>query len=97
MRMSKMTDYALRARSTLVSALENSRKSENGVLVDSVRSGGPCAESKSALRPEHIITRLRETNIDGALLAGAHDVGIVRAAKVAAHSLRKVTRLEYHT
>ena len=85
MRMSKMTDHALRARFTLVSALENRRKSENGVLVDSVRSGGPCAESKSALKPEDIIIRLRETNIDIDLLAGAHNVGIVRAAKVAAH------------
>ena len=85
MRMSKMTDYALRARFTSVSALESRRKSENGVLVDSVRSGGPCAESKSALKPEGIIIRLKETNIDGVLLAGAHNVGIVRAAKVAAH------------
>ena len=95
--MSKMTDYALRARFTLVSDLENRRKSENGVLVDSVPSGGPCAESKAALKPEDIITRGNETNIDGVLQAGARNVGIVRAAKLAAHFLRKVTQLEYQT
>ena len=48
---------------TRVSALENHRKSKNGVLVDSVRSGGPCTESKPALKPEDIITRVNETAI----------------------------------
>jgi serine protease Do len=48
---------------TRISALEIHRKNKNGVLVDSVRSGGPCAESKPALRTEDIITRVNETAI----------------------------------
>ena len=48
---------------TRLSALENHRKSKNGVLVDSIRSGGPCSESKPALKPEDIITRVNDTAI----------------------------------
>ena len=48
---------------TRLSALENHRKSKDGVLVDSIRSGGPCSESKPALKPEDIITRVNDTAI----------------------------------
>ena len=42
---------------TRVSALENQRENKKGVLVDTVRPGGPCSESKPALNKDDIITR----------------------------------------
>jgi len=42
---------------TRLSALENQRKDRQGVLVDSVRPGGPCAECKPPLRRDDIIIR----------------------------------------
>lgn len=42
---------------TRVSALENMRTNLTGVLVDTVRPGGPCAECKPALRRDDVITR----------------------------------------
>jgi serine protease Do len=42
---------------TRVSALAAHRKDKNGVVVDSVRPGGPCAESKPALADGDIITK----------------------------------------
>jgi len=68
-----------------------------GVLVDSVRSGGPCAESKPALKCEDMITQANEINVHGVLQTGARNAPIVRAAKLAAHFSRKVTRHEYQT
>jgi serine protease Do len=50
--------------------LENHRTNKCGVLVDSVRAGGPSAESKPALKPEDIIFRVGEQPIaDSAALA----------------------------
>ena len=43
---------------TRMSALENQRKNKNGVLVDSLRPGGPSAEAKPALRGEDVITKV---------------------------------------
>jgi serine protease Do len=48
---------------TRVSALESHRTNKCGVLVDSVRPGGPSAESKPALKAEDIILRAGETTI----------------------------------
>jgi serine protease Do len=48
---------------TRMSALEAERPNRKGVLVDSVRAGGPCAESKPALRAEDIITRVGDREI----------------------------------
>lgn len=42
---------------TRISALEARRTNTNGVLVDSVRNGGPCAEAKPAIRAGDIITK----------------------------------------
>lgn len=42
---------------TRISALENKRQSKQGVLVDSVRPGGPCAESKPPLQAGDIIVK----------------------------------------
>jgi serine protease Do len=48
---------------TRMSALENLRKDKKGVLVDSVRPGGPCAESKPALKSDDIITKVADQMI----------------------------------
>ena len=42
---------------TPVSALEHQRTNQLGVLVDTVRPGGPCTECKPPLRPDDIITQ----------------------------------------
>ena len=42
---------------TRLSALESRRTDTAGVLVDSVRNGGPCAEAKPSIRPGNIITK----------------------------------------
>jgi serine protease Do len=44
---------------TRVSALQAHRKNKNGVVVDSVRSGGPCSESKPPLTGNDIITKVQ--------------------------------------
>lgn len=49
---------------TKVSALERRRKDTLGVLVDSVKPGGPSAQGKPALRTDDVILRLDGTNID---------------------------------
>lgn len=43
---------------TRVSALENQRTNLTGVLVDTVRPGGPCAECQPPLRRDDVITKL---------------------------------------
>jgi serine protease Do len=60
----EMTSWGLTVRDfTRVSALENRRASKQGLLVDSVRSGGPCAECKPPLRTGDIITRVGEREV----------------------------------
>jgi serine protease Do len=55
----ELKQWGLTVRSlTRIAALENRRKDRKGVLVDSVRPGGPCAESKPALKQEDIITKV---------------------------------------
>jgi serine protease Do len=49
---------------TRVAALEKQRKDKSGVLVDSVRAGGPTAEAKPALKAYDIIT-----HVDGRAIA----------------------------
>jgi serine protease Do len=65
----ELKNWGLTVRSfTRVSALENYRKNKRGVLVDGVRPGGPCSESKPALKPEDILIRVNGqeiTNVDG--------------------------------
>ena len=53
---------------TRVSALENLRENRKGVLVDTVRPGGPCSESKPPLNKDDIITR-----------AGTNEIADVKA------------------
>ncbi len=45
---------------TRTSALENKRPTKQGVLVDSVRPGGPCAESKPPLQSGDIIVKVAD-------------------------------------
>ena len=60
----ELKNWGLTVRSfTRVSALENFRKTKQGVLVDSVRSGGPCSDSKPPLKPDDIITRVNRQDI----------------------------------
>lgn len=48
---------------TRVSSLENHRPERQGVLVDTVRPGGPCSEAKPALRNDDIILKAGNTAI----------------------------------
>jgi serine protease Do len=55
---SEVVNWGLTVRDfTRMSALEHYLKERKGVEVDSVRSGGPCSESKPALIPDDIITK----------------------------------------
>jgi serine protease Do len=55
---SEVRNWGLTVRDfTRVSALEYHRKDRKGVLVDSVRPGGPCSESKPAMHSEDIIIK----------------------------------------
>ena len=66
-REGEIANWGLTVRDfTRVSALENQRKNKNGVMVDSVRPGGPTAESKPALRGEDIILRVGDREITNA-------------------------------
>jgi S1-C subfamily serine protease len=58
-REGELENWGLTVRDfTRMSALEAERPDRKGVQVDSVRAGGPCAESKPALRADDIITRV---------------------------------------
>ncbi|MBI5384497.1 MAG: PDZ domain-containing protein [Verrucomicrobia bacterium] len=60
----EIKNWGLTARSfTRVSALESHRKTKQGVFVDSVRPGGPCAEAKPALKNEDILTKVNGQEI----------------------------------
>ncbi|MCS7337167.1 MAG: PDZ domain-containing protein [Verrucomicrobiae bacterium] len=48
---------------TRISALENRRRDKRGVFVDSVRPGGPCAESKPALQSGDIIVKVGDLDV----------------------------------
>jgi serine protease Do len=48
---------------TRVSALENQRKTKQGVLVDTVRAGGPSADSKPPLKADDVLTKVGERPI----------------------------------
>jgi len=55
----ELREWGLTARDfTKVSALEKYRESKDGVLVDTVRGGGPSAEAKPALRGSDVIIRV---------------------------------------
>ncbi len=63
-REGELENWGLTVRDfTRMSALEAERPDRKGVQVDSVRAGGPCAESKPALRADDIITRVGERQI----------------------------------
>lgn len=56
---SELREWGLTHRDfTTVSALEKSRESKDGVLVDTVRAGGPSSEAKPALRGGDIILKV---------------------------------------
>ncbi len=55
----ELKNWGITARNeTRLSALETHRPNTQGVLVDSVRDGGPAAEAKPGLRPGDVITKL---------------------------------------
>jgi len=61
-RETELKDWGLVVRDlTRISALENKRPTKQGVLVDSVRAGGPCAESKPALQTGDVIVKVADT------------------------------------
>jgi S1-C subfamily serine protease len=63
-REGELPNWGLTVRDfTRMSALEAERPDRKGVQVDSVRAGGPCAESKPALRADDIITRVGDREI----------------------------------
>jgi serine protease Do len=60
----EMRGWSLTVRDlTRVSALEHRRSDTRGILVDSVKSGGPAAEAKPPLRNEDIITKVNDKEI----------------------------------
>ena len=64
----ELVNWGLTVRDfTRVSALEWERTNRAGVFVDSVRPGGPTAESKPSLREGDVITRAGETVISNTL------------------------------
>ncbi|HEX5790619.1 MAG TPA: PDZ domain-containing protein [Luteolibacter sp.] len=63
-RESESREWGLTLRNlTKVSALELRRKNTRGVLVDSVKTGGPSNQGKPPLRPEDVILKLGGTEI----------------------------------
>ena len=63
-REQEVPNWGLTARDfTRVAALESQRQTRDGVLVDSLRPGGPTAEAKPALHGEDILTRVDDTSI----------------------------------
>lgn len=64
---SELTGWGATVRDlTRVSALERRRTSTKGVLIDTVKSGGPSAEAKPALTTDDIITKAGDQEIDSA-------------------------------
>jgi serine protease Do len=69
-REDELREWGLTARDfTTVSALEKFRESTDGVLVDTVRAGGPSAMAKPPLRPGDVIRR-----VDGKEMANREDL-----------------------
>ena len=61
-RESEAQNWGLTVRDfTRMALLETQRSERKGVLVDSVRSGGPCSESKPPLRSDDIILKAGDT------------------------------------
>jgi serine protease Do len=62
---SEMRGWSLTVRDlTRVSALEHRRTDNKGVLVDSVKSGGPAAEAKPPLRNDDIIVKANDKAVN---------------------------------
>ena len=60
----EISEWGLTVRNfTRVSALENHRPNSHGVIVDTVRSGGPSEASKPALKSEDIVTKVNGREI----------------------------------
>jgi serine protease Do len=60
----ELPEWGLTVRNlTRISALENHRPDERGVMVDTIRSSGPCADSKPALKKDDVITQLGDEKI----------------------------------
>ncbi len=60
-RETELKNWGLAVRDlTRISALENRRQTKQGVLVDSVRPGGPCAESKPPLQSGDVIVKVAD-------------------------------------
>jgi len=63
-REQEVKNWGLTARDfTRVAALESQRQTRDGVLVDSLRPGGPATEAKPSLRGEDILTKVDGTAI----------------------------------
>jgi len=67
----ELPDWGLTVRNlTRSSALERHRPNQRGVLIDTIRSSGPCAESKPGFKTEDVITQVGDQEIaDVAALA----------------------------
>ncbi len=64
-RESELREWGMTARDfTRMSALEKSRTGRAGVLVDSVRTGGPMAEAKPALRAADVLLSANGTRLE---------------------------------
>jgi serine protease Do len=65
-RESELAEWGLTVRDlTRMSALEAQRVNQHGVIVDSIRPGGPSAEAKPPLRPGDIIVRFADQPVAG--------------------------------
>jgi serine protease Do len=63
-RESELRGWGLTVRNlTRVSALEKHRENTRGVLVDTVRPGGPCSEAKPALRKDDVVTKFNGEDV----------------------------------
>lgn len=60
----ELPEWGLTVRNlTRISALEAHRPDSRGVLIDTIRSSGPCAESKPAFKKDDVITQVGDLKI----------------------------------
>jgi len=60
----ELPEWGLTVRNlTRISALEAHRPDQRGVLIDTIRSSGPCAESKPAFKTDDLITQVGDQKI----------------------------------
>lgn len=78
-REQEVKNWGLTARDfTRVAALESQRQTRDGVLVDSLRPGGPATEAKPSLRGEDILTKVDGTTIKNVAALNAWTTNFVK-------------------